>query len=75
MGEWPTVAGTTLPHPRAGVVTDFVFTQRGRVSATPGCWPLNRVARARWWRARPHASQLRHTWASELTNAGCACKR
>jgi integrase len=66
-----------LPHPRTGVLTDFLFTQHGRrlgytrlrnglLAATesaglrgPGGGPLV---------VTPH--QLRHTWATELANAG-----
>ena len=66
-----------LPHPRTGTVTDFLFTNHGRrlgptrirngliaASAAAGLRAADGAALV----VTPH--QLRHTWATELANAG-----
>ncbi|WP_196236142.1 hypothetical protein [Mycobacterium avium] len=63
-----------LPHPRTGVLTDFLFTARTRL-ATPAAQRLltaaeSAVAPSRRRRPDGHSHQLRHTWATELANAG-----
>lgn len=79
LDEWVTQRGShrPLPHPRTGVLTDFLFTQRGRrLGYTRLRNGLLAVAKAAGLRApdggalivTPH--QLRHTWATELANAG-----
>lgn len=79
LDEWVTLRGVhrPLPHPRTGVLTDFLFTQRGR---RLGYARLRNglLAAAQFAGLRapdggalvltPH--QLRHTWATELANAG-----
>jgi len=77
--EWVGLRGAhrPLPHPRTGVPTDFLFTQRGRrLGYTRLRNGLLAAAEAAGLRApeggvliiTPH--QLRHTWATELANAG-----
>ncbi|WP_186246609.1 tyrosine-type recombinase/integrase [Mycobacterium kubicae] len=79
LDEWVALRGThrPLPHPRTGVLTDFLFTRHGRR------WRLHPAAqraahaaesaevapsRRRRLMVTPH--QLRHTWATELANTG-----
>jgi len=79
LDEWVALRGAhrPLPHPRTGVLTDFLFTQRGRrLSYTRLRKGLLTAAESAGLRApdgavlvvTPH--QLRHTWATELANAG-----
>ena len=79
LDEWVTLRGAhrPLPHPRTGVLTDFLFTQHGRrLGYTRLRNGLLAAAEAAGLRApdggvlvvTPH--QLRHTWATELANAG-----
>ena len=79
LDEWVADRGThrPLPHTRTGVLTDFLFTQRGRrLGYTRLRNGLLAAAEAAGLRApdsdvlavTPH--QLRHTWATELANAG-----
>jgi integrase len=79
LDEWVADRGRhrPLPHPRTGVLTDFLFTQRGRrLGYTRLRNGLLAAAQAAELRApdggvlvvTPH--QLRHTWATELANAG-----
>ncbi|ETZ99063.1 phage integrase family protein [Mycobacterium kansasii 824] len=79
LDEWVTHrdAHRPLAHPRTGVLTDFLFTQYGRrlgytrlrngLLAAPNpqgyADPTRRILVV-----TPH--QLRHTWATELANAG-----
>ncbi len=77
--EWVNLRGVhrPLPHPRTGVLTDFLFTQHGRrLGYTRLRNGLLAAAEFAGFRApdggmlvvTPH--QLRHTWATELANAG-----
>jgi len=79
LDEWVTQRGShrLLPHPRTGELTDFLFTQHGRrLGYTRLRNGLLTAAEATGLRApgggvlvvTPH--QLRHTWATELANAG-----
>ena len=79
LDEWVSLRGAhrPLPHPRTGVLTDFLFTQHGRrLGYTRLRNGLLAAAEAAGLRApdggvltvTPH--QLRHTWATELANAG-----
>ena len=79
LDEWVTQRGPhrPLPHPRTGELTDFLFTQHGRrLGYTRLRNGLLTAAEATGLRApgggvlvvTPH--QLRHTWATELANAG-----
>ena len=79
LDEWVTQRGShrPLPHPRTGELTDFLFTQHGRrLGYTRLRNGLLTAAEATGLRApgggvlvvTPH--QLRHTWATELANAG-----
>ena len=79
LDEWVGLRGThrPLPHPRTGELTDFLFTQRGRrLGHTRLRNGLLAAAESARLRApdggvlvvTPH--QLRHTWATELANAG-----
>src|SRR6476660_8179483 len=79
LDEWVTLRGThrPLPHPRTGVLTDFLFTQHGRrlgyTRLRNGLLTAAESARVRRpdggvLMVTPH--QLRHTWATELANAG-----
>jgi len=79
LDDWTASRGTCrpLPHPRTGALTDFLFTARGR---RLGLTRLRNglIAAAEHAGLRgpdgdvliitPH--QLRHTWATELANAG-----
>jgi integrase len=79
LDEWVTHRGAhrPLPHPRTGALTDFLFTQHGRrlgyarlrngllaATASAGLRAPDGGALV----VTPH--QLRHTWATELANAG-----
>lgn len=79
LDEWVTHRGVHRPvaHPRTGVLTDFLFTQHGRrLGYTRLRNGLLAAAQAAGLRGpdggilvvTPH--QLRHTWATELANAG-----
>ncbi|EUA42901.1 phage integrase family protein [Mycobacterium xenopi 3993] len=79
LDEWVTLRGVhrPLPHPRTGAFTDFLFTQHGRrLGYTRLRNGLLAAAETAGLRApdggvlivTPH--QLRHTWATELANAG-----
>jgi integrase len=79
LDEWVTHRGPhrPLPHPRTGVLTDFLFTQRGRrlgyTRLRNGLFAATESAGLRApdggvLVVTPH--QLRHTWATELANAG-----
>jgi integrase len=79
LDEWVSYRGAhrPLPHPRTGMLTDFLFTQHGRrLGHTRLRNGLLAAAEAAGLRApdggalvvTPH--QLRHTWATELANAG-----
>lgn len=79
LDQWVTLRGAhrPLPHPRTGVLTDFLFAQRGRrLGYTRLRNGLLAAAESAGLRApdggvlivTPH--QLRHTWATELANAG-----
>jgi site-specific recombinase XerD len=65
LDEWSTLRGVhrPLPHPRTGVLTDFLFTQRGRRLGlyAPAQWAarrrrIRRAARTRRHRAGRHTS-------------------
>lgn len=79
LDSWATQRGAQRPHPhpRTGVPTDFLFTERGqRVKA----WRVRKGLRqaslaagltgpdGQAFNPKPH--QLRHTYATELANAG-----
>lgn len=79
LDEWARHRGAhrPLPHPRTGALTDFLFTSRGRrlgytrlrnglraAAETSGILAPDGTALV----VTPH--QLRHTWATELANAG-----
>jgi integrase len=79
LDEWVALRGMhrPLPHPRTGVLTDFLFTQHGRrlgyTRLRNGLLTAAESARLRRTdggvlMVTPH--QLRHTWATELANAG-----
>jgi site-specific recombinase XerD len=79
LDEWVALRGAhrPLPHPRTGELTDFLFTQHGRrLGNTRLRNGLLAAAESAGLRApdggvlivTPH--QLRHTWATELANAG-----
>ena len=79
LDEWVAHRGAhrPLPHPRTGVLTDFLFTQHGRrLGYTRLRNGLTAAAETAGLRGpdgdvlvvTPH--QLRHTWATELANAG-----
>jgi integrase len=79
LDEWVSLRGAhrPLPHPRTRALTDFLFTQHGRcLGYTRLRNGLLAAAKAAGLRApdggvltvTPH--QLRHTWATELANAG-----
>ncbi len=79
LDDWVSLRGAhrPLPHPRTRVLTDFLFTQHGRrLGYTRLRNGLLAAADAAGLRApdggvlrvTPH--QLRHTWATELANAG-----
>lgn len=79
LDEWVALRGVhrPLPHPRTGVLTDFLFTVHGRrLGYTRLRNGLLAAAESAGLRApdggvlvvTPH--QLRHTWATELANAG-----
>jgi integrase len=79
LDEWVGLRGAhrPLPHPRTRALTDFLFTQHGRrLRYTRLRNGLLAAAKAARLRApdggvlvvTPH--QLRHTWATELANAG-----
>ena len=79
LDKWVTLraAHRPLPHPRTGVLTDFLFTQRGRrLGYTRLRNGMLAATEAAGLRApgggvlivTPH--QLRHTWATEPANAG-----
>jgi site-specific recombinase XerD len=79
LDEWVTHRGAhrPLPHPRTGVLTDFLFTQHGRrLGYTRLRNGLLAAAEAADLRGPDGAAlvvtphQLRHTWATELANAG-----
>ncbi len=79
LDEWAKNRGThrPIPHPRTGVLTDFLFTAHGR---RPGATRLRNgllaAAEAGGLRAPDGQAlvvtchQLRHTWATGLANAG-----
>ena len=76
MGQEPRHAPPD-PHPRTGVLTDFLFTAHGRrLGATRLRNGLLATAEAAGMRgsgrrsAGRHCHQLRHTWATGLANAG-----
>jgi integrase len=81
LDEWVTLRGAhrPLPHPRTGVLIDFLFTQRGRrlgysrlrngllaAAESAGLLAPDGTALV----VTPH--QLRHTWATELDLRGIA---
>lgn len=79
LDEWASQRGSHRPlaHPRTGILTDFLFTHHGRrLGYTRLRNGLLAAAQAAGLRApdgsvlviTPH--QLRHTWATELANAG-----
>ncbi|WP_345353531.1 site-specific integrase, partial [Rhodococcus olei] len=79
LDEWTASRGVCrpLPHPRTGALTDFLFTARGRrLGQTRLRNGLLAAAEHAGLRGpgggvlvvTPH--QLRHTWATELANAG-----
>ncbi|MDG5481954.1 tyrosine-type recombinase/integrase [Mycolicibacterium gadium] len=79
LDEWAAQRGAHRPlaHPRTGAITDFLFTAHGRrLGYTRLRNGLLAASRATGLRApdgdlltvTPH--QLRHTWATELANAG-----
>jgi integrase len=79
LDEWAQQRGThrPIPHPRTGVLTDFLFTARGhRLGATRLRNGLLDAAQAAGLRAQDGQAlvvtchQLRHTWATGLANAG-----
>jgi len=79
LDEWASHRGAhrPLPHPRTGVLTDFLFTAHGRrLGYTRLRNGLLAAAQAAGLLAPDGAAlvvtphQLRHTWATELANAG-----
>jgi integrase len=79
LDEWARQRGThrPIPHPRTGVLTDFLFTARGRrLGATRlrnGLLAAAETAGLRALDGQPlviTCHQLRHTWATALANAG-----
>jgi integrase len=79
LDEWAKNRGThrPIPHPRTGVLTDFLFTAHGRrLGATRLRNGLLAAAEAGGLRAPDGQAlvvtchQLRHTWATGLANAG-----
>jgi site-specific recombinase XerD len=79
LDQWTGQRGPSraLPHPRTGTVTDFLFTNHGRrLGPTRIRNALIAASTAAGLRGAdgtdlmvtPH--QLRHTWATELANAG-----
>jgi site-specific recombinase XerD len=79
LDQWTGQRGPSraLPHPRTGTVTDFLFTNHGRrlgpTRIRNGLISASTVAGLRGADGSdlvvtPH--QLRHTWATELANAG-----
>ena len=79
LDEWASRRGAhrPLPHPRTGVLTDFLFTAHGRrLGYTRLRNGLLAAAEAAGLQAPDGAAlvvtphQLRHTWATELANAG-----
>lgn len=79
LDQWTQHRGQSraLPHPRTGIATDFLFTQHGRrlgpTRVRNGLIVASTHARLRGTEGSalivtPH--QLRHTWATELANAG-----
>ncbi|MDJ0350553.1 tyrosine-type recombinase/integrase [Cryobacterium sp. PH29-G1] len=79
LDQWTRQRGPSraLPHPRTGTITDFLFTNHGRrlgptrirngliaASTAAGLRGADGTALI----VTPH--QLRHTWATELANAG-----
>ncbi len=79
LDEWAKNRGThrPIPHPRTGVLTDFLFTAHGRrLGATRLRNGLLAAAEAAGLRAPDGQAlvvtchQLRHTWATGLANAG-----
>lgn len=79
LDEWAAHRGAhrPLPHPRTGVLTDFLFTQHGRrLGYTRLRNGLLAAAESAGLRGPTGATlvltphQLRHTWATELANAG-----
>lgn len=79
LDEWANARGTSraLPHPRTGTPTDFLFTHHGRrLGATRVRNGLLAAAEHAGLHGTDGATlvitphQLRHTWATELANAG-----
>jgi integrase len=79
LDEWAQQRGPhrPIPHPRTGVLTDFLFTARGRrLGATRLRNGLLAAPKAAGLRAPDGQAlvvtchQLRHTWATGLANAG-----
>ena len=79
LDQWTQRRGSSraLPHPRTGTVTDFLFTNHGRrlgpTRVRNGLIAASTLAQLRGTDGTalivtPH--QLRHTWATELANAG-----
>jgi len=79
LDQWTGQRGPSraLPHPRTGTVTDFLFTNHGRrlgpTRIRNGLIAASTAAGLRGTDGSalivtPH--QLRHTWATELANAG-----
>lgn len=79
LDQWTQHRGQSraLPHPRTGIATDFLFTQHGRrlgpTRVRNGLIVASTHAQLRGTEGSalivtPH--QLRHTWATELANAG-----
>jgi integrase len=79
LDEWVALRGThrPLPHPRTGVLTDFLFTRHGRRLGYTRLRNGLLTAAESAGLHRPDGGvlmvtphQLRHTWANELANAG-----
>lgn len=79
LDEWVIQRGAhrPLPHPRTGVLTDFLFTAHGRrlgyTRLRNGLLTAAESAELRAPEGGVHVvtlHQLRHTWATELANAG-----
>jgi site-specific recombinase XerD len=79
LDEWADHRGPhrSIPHPRTGQLTDFLFTARGRrLGATRLRNGLLAAAQAAGLRSADGETlivtchQLRHTWATGLANAG-----
>ncbi|WP_254697377.1 tyrosine-type recombinase/integrase [Mycobacterium avium] len=79
LDEWVALRGThrPLPHPRTGVLTDFLFTRHGRRLGYTRLRNGLLTAAESAGLHRPDGGvlmvtphQLRHTWATELANAG-----